>query len=175
MKKFWSDFKAFISKGNIVDLAVAVIVGGAFGKIVSSLVNDIIMPLISLIIGGANVTDWKWVIKPAVYDSEGILVTAETALMYGNFIQTIIDFLIVAFFIFLALRIVMNSQKRLEKLSKKVIKNKKGKEEVEETVAVVEETKTETAVDLLKEIRDLLKENKLSNNQIDTIEKQIKE
>lgn len=105
MKGFWKDFKAFLQRGNVIDLAVAVVVGGAFGKIVTSLVNDIIMPLISLAIGGASVSDWKWVIKEATYDSSNNLLTAETALHYGAFIQTIIDFLIIAFFIFLAIRI----------------------------------------------------------------------
>ena len=65
MKKFFEEFKAFISKGNVVDMAVAVIIGGAFSKIVTSLVNDIVMPLISLLLNGVNVTDWKWVIKAA--------------------------------------------------------------------------------------------------------------
>lgn len=62
MKKFWKDFREFISKGNVIDLAVAVIIGAAFGKIVTSLVNDIVMPLISLATGGTDVSDWKWVI-----------------------------------------------------------------------------------------------------------------
>ena len=80
MKKFFSDFKKFIARGNILDMAVGVVVGGAFGKIVTSLVNDIIMPLVSLAMGGASVADWKWVIKEATYNADGILLTAETAL-----------------------------------------------------------------------------------------------
>ena len=94
MKKFFADFKKFISRGNVIDLAVGVVVGGAFGKITTSLVNDIIMPLISLLFGGKSVADWKWVIQEATYDDAGTLLTAETALHYGSFIQTIIDFLI---------------------------------------------------------------------------------
>ena len=85
---FFADFKKFISKGNILDLAVAVVIGTAFNKIVTSLVNDIIMPLISLCTGGVSVEDWKWVITPATE------TTAEVALAYGTFIQAIIDFLI---------------------------------------------------------------------------------
>lgn len=96
MKKFFKDFKAFIAKGNVVDMAVGVIIGAAFSAIVTSLVNDIVMPLISLAVGGASVADWKWVITEAVYDANGVLVTAETALHYGNFIQAIIDFLLIA-------------------------------------------------------------------------------
>ena len=142
MKNFWKDFKAFISKGNIVDLAVGVVVGGAFGKITSSLVNDIIMPLISLATGGVAVSDWKWVITPA-NEALGI---AESALYYGNFIQTVLDFLIIAFSIFLVLRIIMKSREGFGKLGnlikksvKKNRKKKKGEAEVvEEQVAVAE-------------------------------------
>lgn len=126
MKGFWKDFKAFLQRGNVVDLAVAVVVGGAFGKIVTSLVNDIIMPLISLAIGGASVSDWKWVIKEATYDEANNLLTAETALHYGAFIQTILDFLIIAFFIFLAIRIASKlasaSSKGLTELKDKTTK-----------------------------------------------------
>lgn len=114
MKNFWKDFKAFISKGNIVDLAIAVVVGGAFGKIVTSLVNDIIMPLISLATGGVSVSDWKWVFTPG---SENV---AESALYYGSFIQTILDFLIIAFFIFLAIRLLQKSKTKLEKLTNEI-------------------------------------------------------
>ncbi len=101
---FIKDFKVFISKGNVIDLGVAVVIGAAFNKIVTSLVNDIIMPLISLLAGGLNVTDWKWVLKKAEYDTAGNVTKAETALQYGNFIQNVIDFLIVAFTIFIVLR-----------------------------------------------------------------------
>jgi len=178
VKTFWSDFKKFISKGNVVDLAVAVVIGAAFNKIISSLVNDIIMPLISLAVGGADVTDWKWVIKEAVYDpTTNALITAETSLNYGVFIQTIIDFLIIAFTLFVAIKIFTASSRRLEKLGEDVKRlGKKGKhsletEEVNEkeepvvTQEVVEETKQENnqnqeSIELLKEIRDLLKSEK---------------
>lgn len=138
MKKFFADFKKFISKGNIIDLAVAVVVGGAFGKIVSSLVNDIIMPLIGGITGGKNVADWKWVIKEATE------TTKELSLNYGNFLQTIIDFLIISFFIFVIFRLITSSQHRIDKL----IKNGKP--------VPAEEQKKETQEDILKDIRDLL-------------------
>lgn len=116
MGKFSEDFKAFIAKGNVVDMAVGVVVGGAFNKIVTSLVNDIIMPLVSLLVGGLNVSDWKWVIREAVLDAEGAVATAETALCYGNFIQTVIDFLIVALTIFTVLRVFNKMQEKREKL-----------------------------------------------------------
>lgn len=144
MKKFIDEFKAFIAKGNVVDMAVAVIIGGAFGKIVTSLVNDVIMPLISIVVGGLNVTDWKWVIKEAVYGADGAVETAETALFYGNFIQTVIDFLIIALCIFIMLKLILGVQSKFKKA-----------EEVKEEVA--EEAK-ETELDILKEIRDTLKE-----------------
>ncbi|MBO4795371.1 MAG: large conductance mechanosensitive channel protein MscL, partial [Clostridia bacterium] len=89
---FWKDFKDFISKGNVIDLAVAVVIGAAFNKIVSSFVNDIIMPLISLAVGGKSVADWKWIITEQVVAADGTVTTAENALRYGAFIQNVIDF-----------------------------------------------------------------------------------
>ena len=114
---FWQDFKGFISKGNVIDLAVAVVIGAAFNKIVSSFVNDIIMPLISLIVGGKSVADWKWVITAAENNADGTEKVAENALRYGAFIQNIIDFLIVAFSIFVVLRVftkLQNARKKNE-------------------------------------------------------------
>lgn len=118
MGKFSEDFKAFIAKGNVIDMAVGVVVGGAFNKIVTSLVNDIIMPLVSLLVGGLNVTDWKWVIKQAEILEDGTEV-AETALCYGNFIQNIIDFLIVALTIFVVLRLFTKLQSKRKKAEEK--------------------------------------------------------
>ncbi len=114
---FYKDFKAFISKGNVIDLAVAVVIGAAFNKIVSSLVDDIIMPLISLAAGGLNVTDWKWIIKKAALDAQGNVIQAETALRYGKFMQNVLDFLIIAFSIFIVLR----SFTKLQDYKKKAI------------------------------------------------------
>lgn len=165
---FFADFKKFISKGNIIDLSVAVVIGAAFNKIVNSLVNDVIMPLISLLTGGASVVDWKWIIKEASYDTAGNLVTAETALKYGVFIQAIIDFLIVALTIFVILRIIVNSQRRFKNFSKKMEKALKKAIKIgdEETVKQIVETqvasvpapaKIESQEDILKDIRELLK------------------
>ena len=142
--KFIEEFKAFIAKGNVIDMAVAVVVGGAFGKIVTSLVNDIIMPLIGLITGGFNVKDAKWVIEAAVMDGETV-VTPEVALTYGVFIQTIIDFLLIALSIFIFLKIILAAKSKFEK-----------KEEEIAEEAPAEEPK-ETTEDILSEIRDLLK------------------
>lgn len=142
MKKFFSEFKEFISKGNVVDMAVAVVIGAAFGKIVTSLVNDIIMPLVGLITGGISVSDWKWVIT-AADEANGI---AENALNYGVFIQNIIDFLIVSFVIFAVLKAFL--------AAKNLVVKKEEKEEKED------ETPEETELDVLKEIRDALSEGK---------------
>ncbi len=153
MKKFFSDFKAFAMKGNIIDMAVGVVVGGAFSKIVTSLVNDIISPLISFATGKVMLTDLKWVISAAQFDSAGVEIKPESALMYGNFIQTIIDFLIIAFSIFLVLRVIMNAQKKLEELTKK------KEEEVAEAAPEVPSEPVEDELAVLKEIRELLKKD----------------
>lgn len=149
MKKFFADFKAFITKGNIIDMAVGVIIGGAFGKIVTSLVNDIITPLISILTGKVSLTELKWVINEAVLDEAGAIVTPELALTYGNFLQNIIDFLIIAISIFVVLRIMVTAQKKLESLKKKEEEEKK-----EEPAAPAE-----TELSVLKEIREMLKKD----------------
>ncbi|MCQ2550676.1 MAG: large-conductance mechanosensitive channel protein MscL [Clostridia bacterium] len=140
MKNFIQDFKDFALKGNILDMAVGVVIGGAFGKIVSSLVADIITPLISILTGKVMLTDLKWVIAPATAEH------AETALTYGNFIQSIIDFFIIALSIFIVLRVIMNAQKKIEEL-----KAKKEEEKAIEEAAV-----EQTELEVLKEIKELL-------------------
>ncbi|MBP1576123.1 MAG: large conductance mechanosensitive channel protein MscL [Oscillospiraceae bacterium] len=154
MKKFFADFKAFAMKGNILDMAVGVVIGGAFSKIVSSLVADIITPIISLATGNVTLTALKWVFKPEVLDEAGTVLQAEVALTYGVFLQAIIDFLIIALSIFTILRLMMSAQAKLENMKKK-----KEEEEIaaaEEAAAAEEEVK-ETELDLLREIRDLMK------------------
>ena len=99
-----SEFKEFIAKGNVLDLAVAVVIGAAFGKIVTALVDGIVMPLVSLFTGGVSVDDWKYVITPAQVDAAGKEIAAEAAIRYGTFLQSLIDFLIVAFVIFLVVK-----------------------------------------------------------------------
>lgn len=126
------EFKAFALKGNVLDLAIGVIIGGAFGKIVTSLVNDIIMPLVSILLQGISFSDLKYVITPA----EGEV--AEVALNYGMFIQTTVDFVIIAFSIFLFVKLLTKMKKKEEAAPAPIIPSK---EEL-----------------LLTEIRDLLKE-----------------
>lgn len=142
-KTFLQEFKAFAMKGNVIDMAVGVIIGGAFGKIVSSIVADIIMPPLGLLVGGVNFKDLKWVMKPAqVVDSKEI---AAVTLNYGNFLQTMFDFLIIAFSIFLFI-----------KLLNKLMEKKKA-----ETIATPPPPPSPTKEELLlAEIRDLLKEQK---------------
>ncbi len=140
MGKFIEDFKAFALKGNVVDMAVGVIVGGAFGKIVSSLVNDIIMPVISLVTGGSGYENLKYVIKeggPAGED--GVAAVEEVAINYGTFIMNIVDFFIIAFSIFVAIRVMMKFKKKVE----------------EEPAPAPAPSKEEQ---LLTEIRDILKQ-----------------
>lgn len=143
MKKFFEEFKAFIAKGNVVDMAVGVIIGGAFGKIVTSLVNDMIMPLVGLVLGGVNISALKWVISPATEEA------AEVSLSYGAFIQTVLDFLIIAFCIFVMLKIFLQVKTRTEKLLRKE-KEEAAEEQPAEPV--------ETDTDILKDIRALLQQ-----------------
>ena len=93
---FLAEFRQFIARGNVLDMAVGVIIGGAFGKISTSLVNDILMPLLSLLTGGADFSQWQWVLREAVYDAGGSEVRAAVAINYGSFLSTILDFLIIA-------------------------------------------------------------------------------
>ena len=103
---FLSEFKEFAVRGNVVDLAVAVVIGGAFGKIVTSLVNDIIMPVIGKILGGVNFSDLAVVHTPAQLNPDGTDAAAAVLLRYGAFLQSIIDFLLVAFAIFIAVKAI---------------------------------------------------------------------
>ena len=96
MKKFMEEFKAFAMRGNVLDMAVGVVIGGAFGKITTSLVNDIIMPLVSILTGGVDFSAWKWVLKEAVMEGSED-VDPEIAVNYGNLISVILDFIIIAF------------------------------------------------------------------------------
>ena len=138
---FLKDFKEFAMKGNIIDMAVGVIIGGAFGAIVSSLVNDIILPVVSLVTGGDGLKNLKYVIVHAKDAADGVAAVEEVAINYGIFIQNIVDFLIIAFSIFVALRVIMKFKK---------------KEKEEEAAAPAPEPSKEEV--LLTEIRDLLKQ-----------------
>lgn len=144
MKKFRDEFKEFAFKGNVVDMAVGVIIGGAFGKIVTSIVGDIIMPLFGVITGGMNFSDLKIVLTPAVMDGATV-VTPENALQYGAFLQNVLDFFIIALSIFIVIKLMTKARSAFEK----------------EKEAEVEEEAKEPSEDivLLTEIRDLLKKD----------------
>ena len=150
MKKFLKDFKAFAMKGNVVDMAVGVIIGGAFGKIVTSLVNDVIMPLIGLAVGGVNFTELKWVIREAYTTEAGKEIAAAT-LNYGNFLQVTFDFLIIALSIFTVIRVIGNLNRKKEA--------EKAAEPAPAPAPAPEPEPTKEEV-LLAEIRDLLKAKK---------------
>ena len=104
VRKVIDDFKAFAIKGNMIDMAVGIIIGGAFGKIITSLVNDVIMPVLGLLVGGVNFTDLKLTLKEAVFEA-GKEVSPAVTLNIGNFIQVIFDFLVVALAIFFFIRL----------------------------------------------------------------------
>lgn len=133
--KIIDEFKAFAIKGNVIDMAVGIIIGAAFGKIVTSIVTDIIMPPLGLVIGGVNFSDLKFVMKEAVG------INPAVTLNYGNFIQVIFDFLIVAFSIFIVIKVINAAKKKEE--AKPAEKTGPSKEE-----------------QLLTEIRDLLKDKR---------------
>lgn len=134
--RFLDEFKAFIARGNVVDLAVGVVIGAAFGKIVSALVDGIVMPLLSIVTNGIKVDQWKWVLKPAQLDAAGKVASPEIAVKYGAVLQSTLDFLIIAFVIFLVLRAY----------------NRLRRPEAEAPPAPAED------VVLLREIRDLLRD-----------------
>lgn len=129
MKKFFKEFKEFITKGNIMDLAIAFIIGAAFKAIISSLVNDIIMPVVSLVVGDQGFTNFKYVITEA---NEALGVT-ENAIYYGVFIQHIIDFILIAFVIFLMVKFINKARKQLEKKEEALVVEK-AKEEPKPSV-----------------------------------------
>ena len=141
MKKFMHEFKEFAMRGNVLDMAVGVILGGAFGKITTSLVNDVFMPLIGMLIGGVDLGKLNIVLKDAVMNGEEVVAPAVT-LGIGTFLTTVIDFILVAFVIFLMIKTINRFHKK--------------KEEDPEP----EEPKGPTTEELLTEIRDLLKEQK---------------
>lgn len=136
MKKFISEFKEFISKGNVLDMAVGVIIGGAFSKIVSSLVNDVMMPIIGIIIGGHDFSNLS-------------IKVGNAKIMYGSFLQNVVDFLIVAFCLFIVIKIINRFKKKQEKIE--------NKESIK--------TPSEEVI-LLSEIRDLLKTDKTTKKKV---------
>lgn len=142
----WKDFKAFAMQGNVMDMAIGVIIGGAFGKIVTSLVSDIIMPILGILTGGINFSNLKLILKEAEIDSTGKIISPENAINYGVFLDTILNFFIIAFCIFMVIRLLQGAKNKLIKAQEEEEKEKKPSVE-----------------DLLGEIRDLLKGEEKEN------------
>lgn len=136
---FLAEFKKFIARGNVMDMAVGVIVGGAFGKISGSLVNDIIMPVVSILTGSVDFSQWKWVLRDAVLDETGAEIATTVSINYGAFLSTILDFLIIALAVFCMIKMLNRIHRKREEAPK--APPAPSKEEL-----------------LLTEIRDLLKE-----------------
>ena len=140
------EFKEFAVKGNVMDMAVGVIIGGAFGKIVTSVVNDIIMPPIGLLVGGVDFSDMKLTMKKAVLDAAGEVVSPAVTWNYGAFIQQVVDFTILAFCVFILVKLINSLNKK--------------KEAPAPAPAPAPEPQPSKEEVLLTEIRDLLKERK---------------
>lgn len=146
MKKFLEEFKAFAMRGNVVDMAVGIIIGGAFGKIVSSFVGDVVMPALGLLVGGIDFSDLAITLKQAVVEN-GQEIAPAVMLRYGAFIQVIIDFIIIAFAIFMMIKAMAMLQRKKE-------------EKAAEAPAPASEPQISEEQKLLAEIRDILKEKK---------------
>lgn len=142
--KMLDEFKQFAMRGNVLDMAVGIIIGGAFGKIVSSIVSDVIMPPVGLLVGGVNFTDLKITIKQQILDAAGTVIAPAVTINYGNFIQVTFDFIIIAFAIFMLIKGMNNLNRK--------------KEEVPAAPATPPPPPED--IQLLKEIRDLLKKEK---------------
>ncbi len=152
MKKFFGDFKKFITKGNVLDLAVAVIIGGAFGKIIGSLVKDVLMPVISLLVGEQGFDNYKYVISAA----DPIAGTAENAIYYGLFIQNVIDFLIIALVVFLIVRIFSKMSELAQAKLHAAELAQKAAEEQAKAEAEAKKVKDPTVEELLSDIKKIL-------------------
>lgn len=138
------EFKQFAMRGNVLDMAVGIIIGGAFGKIVSSIVSDVIMPPVGLLVGGVNFTDLKITIKQQILDAAGTVIAPAVTINYGNFIQVTFDFLIIAFAIFMLIKGMNNINRKKEAAPAAPATPPPPPEDIQ----------------LLKEIRDLLKKEK---------------
>lgn len=147
MKKLINEFKAFIMRGNVLDMAIGVVIAGAFGKITTSLVNDLILPLVSWICGSRDMTALNLIVRPAVYDEAGKVVKEAITLGFGSFIGTVIDFLLIALVVFAIVKVANKAHDLAHKKE-------------EEAEAAPEEPPKPTTEELLSEILEELKKNK---------------
>ena len=144
MKKLINEFKAFIMRGNVLDMAIGVVIAGAFGKITTSLVNDLILPLVSWICGSRDMTALNLIVRPAVYDEAGEVVKEAITLGFGSFIGTVIDFLLIALVVFAIVKVANKAHDLAHKKE-------------EEAEAAAEEPPKPTTEELLSEILEELK------------------
>ncbi|MBE6662448.1 MAG: large conductance mechanosensitive channel protein MscL [Ruminococcaceae bacterium] len=177
-ESFWADFKKFITKGNVLDMAVAVVVASAFNAIVNGLVKYIITPLITYATSGVSINEWEWVVREEVLDAAGAVVTSKISVQYGLWLQAIVDFLIIAFSVFVVVRVIRNTERALnakelakkaeEEAAKKAEEEKKAAEAAAAAKAAAEAQKAredafladvKAQAELLREIRDSLKKN----------------
>ena len=147
MKNLINEFKAFIMRGNVLDMAIGVVIAGAFGKITTSLVNDLILPLVSWICGSRDMTALNLIVRPAVYDEAGKVVKEAITLGFGSFIGTVIDFLLIALVVFAIVKVANKAHDLAHKKE-------------EEAEAAPEEPPKPTTEELLSEILEELKKNK---------------
>ena len=169
---FFADFKKFITKGNVLDLAVAVVISTAFNAIVTGLVKQIITPFVEYLTNGTKIEEWKYILQEEVLDAEGAVELAEISVNYGVWLQTIVDFLIIAFSVFVAVRIIRKAERRLN--AKELVRQeaeaakKKAEDEAKAAAAKAEAEAEKAAKDefyanireqsaLLREIRESLK------------------
>lgn len=165
---FWADFKKFITRGNVLDMAVAVVVATAFNAIVNGLVKNIIMPLVTYLTSGVSIDEWKWVLREASVDAAGKEI-AEIAVLYGLWLQAIVDFIIIAFSVFVAVRVIKKAERTLN--AKEIARQEAEaakKKEADAAAAKEAEAKKQAALEefyanvkeqsaLLREIRDTVK------------------
>lgn len=171
-RSFWKDYRDFISRGNVIDMAVGVVIGGSFGKIVTGLVNYIINPFIGIFMKQGSLDTIKTVISEAVIGADGVEVTPEVAILWGTWIQTILDFVITAFCIFVVVRIITATRNKLEskkiaeaeaKAAEEAAKAEADAKAAEEAAAALAAKQAQLDASILKqeallaEIRDLLK------------------
>lgn len=169
---FWQDFKKFVTRGNVLDLAVAVVIANAFNAIVTGLVKNVITPFVTYFTSGVSINEWEWVLRQEVLNAEGKVEIAKISVMYGLWLQTIIDFIIIAFSIFVAVRIVNGMRKKLNRKEedRKAAEEAKKKEEAKAAEAKAkEEAERKAATEaefyanvkeqsaLLRDIKELLK------------------
>jgi large conductance mechanosensitive channel len=147
MKRLWQEFKKFIKRGNVVDMAVGVAVATAFTKIVNAFTAGFISPLIALISGNTDLANLKTVIIPEIMDAEGAVVQAEVAILWGAFIQTVIDFLIIALVMFTVLQVVAALNKRAERIAKQMRDRLVPEEEAARLAAEAEAAKAKAEAD----------------------------